>query len=88
MKTKKALKKLDKVESLLSSIIEQFNTKRGPNLREALDSAKKSVIQAKETVDHHKAESKTVKKPPAKAAAASLDAAGSRGRRRVRAAAG
>jgi len=86
MKTKKALKKLDKVESLLSSIIDQFDIKGEPSLRDALASAKESVIHAKETVDHHQAEAKTVRKPPAKAAA-SQGATGTRGRRKLRAAA-
>ena len=86
MKTKKALKKLAKVESLLSSIIDQYDTNGERSLREALASAKESVIRAKETVGHHQGESKAVRKPSAKAAA-SQGATGSRGRRSVRVAA-
>ena len=85
MKIKKALKKLDKVESLLSSVIEQFDTNGQRTLRDALASAKESVILAKKTVDHQ-AEPKSAKKPAAKATAASQAATEPRGRRKVRAA--
>ena len=48
MKAKKALKRLNKVESLLSNVIEQFpDSARG--LRDLLDSARSSVVRAKET---------------------------------------
>lgn len=87
MKTKKALKRLDKVESLLSSIIDQCDTKQEASLREALASAKESVVRAKRTVDHHQAKSNTVRKPPTKATAASQGAAVAHGRSRVRPAA-
>ena len=86
MKTKKALKRLDKVESLLSSIFEHYDISGQRNLKETLVSARESVIRAKETADRHKAKSKTVRKPPTKAAAASQNAAVARGRTRVRAA--
>ena len=87
MKTKKALKKLVKVEAVLSTIIEQYDTDGQRNLRETLASAKEAVTHAKEAVDHRQAESKAVKKPPVKAAA-SRGAAGSRGRRARAVAAG
>jgi hypothetical protein len=69
MKTKKALKKLVKVEAVLSTIIEQYDTDGQRSLHDTLTSAKQAVIHAKDTVTKHQAESKTVKKPPAKAAA-------------------
>jgi vacuolar-type H+-ATPase subunit H len=87
MKIKKALKKLDKAESLLSSIIDEYDTNGEHTLSEALATAKESVVRAKETVDHNLAEAKAVRKPAAKAAATSQGAAGQRGRRRIRAAA-
>lgn len=87
MKAKKALKKLDKAESLLSSIIDEYDTDGEHSLSEALAAAKESVVRAKETVDHNLAESKAIRKPVAKAADASHGAAGQRGRRRIRAAA-
>lgn len=73
MKTKKALKKLDKAESLLSSVIDEYDAQDKPSLREALAAAKQSVIRAKgnvdgNKVDGNKADSKPVRKP-AKAAA-------------------
>ena len=86
MKTKKARKKLDKVESLLSSIIENYNTDGQPALRDTLASAKELVIHAREGVDHQQAETKAGRKPPVKAAAVSQGATGSRRRRAVRAA--
>ncbi len=52
MKIKKALKKLDKAESLLSSIIDEYDTAEEPRLKEALAAAKESVGRVKETVNH------------------------------------
>jgi len=46
MKAKKALKRLRKVEELLSIVIDEFVGKE-PSVRELLDSAKASVIRAK-----------------------------------------
>jgi len=65
MKAKKALKRLTRVETLLSSVIDQYAA-NGSSLRELLDSAKASVGSAKETVDL-KAAPKAAKKPPVKA---------------------
>jgi hypothetical protein len=65
MKAKKAIKRLSKVESILSNVIDQFsNTKNG--LRELLDSAKTSIVRAKKTVGLQES-SKAAKKPPATA---------------------
>ena len=86
MKTKKALKKLDKVESLLSSIIDEYDAQDKPNLREALASAKQSVIRAKGNVDGNKADSKPARKP-VKAAATSHGDEAVTTRRKARAAA-
>ena len=65
MKAKKAVKKLARVEALLSNVIDQY-AGNGRNLRELLDSAKESIVRAKETVTQQ-ASSKATKKPPAQA---------------------
>ena len=66
MKSKKAVKRLTKVEALLSNIIDRYagNPHR---VEELLDSAKKAVVRAKETVNHQ-ASSKVTKGTPVKAA--------------------
>ncbi len=65
MKAKKAVKRLTKVEVLLSDVIEQYAA--GQNgVRELLGSAKQSVVQAKETMNSQ-ASSGAGKKPPVKA---------------------
>jgi hypothetical protein len=48
MKAKKAIKRLDHVETLLSDVIDQFAGADG--MRELLDSAKEAVFRAKATV--------------------------------------
>ena len=65
MKAKKAVKKLTRVEALLSNVIDQY-TGNGRSVAELLDSAKESVIRAKERVSIQ-ASSRAAKKPPAKA---------------------
>jgi hypothetical protein len=65
MKAKKALKRLTRVETLLSNVVDQFAAIK-PNVRELLDSAKASVARAMQTVDV-KASAKVAKKPPVKA---------------------
>ena len=65
MKAKKALKRLTRVETLLSSVIDQYAS-NDSDVRELLDSAKASVGRAKETVDL-KPDPKAAKKPPVKA---------------------
>jgi hypothetical protein len=50
MKAKKAIKRLNKVESILSNVIDQFSANDN-GLRELLDSAKTSIVRAKKTVD-------------------------------------
>ena len=49
MKAKKALKRLAKVETLLSDVMEQYAEKQ-QRIRELLQSAKDSVSRAKKTV--------------------------------------
>ena len=65
MKAKKALKRLSRVEDLLSDVIEQYATPQ-TDLRELLDSARTSVVSAKSAVNLQ-ASPEAAKKPPAKA---------------------
>jgi hypothetical protein len=79
MKATKALKRLNKVETILSDVIERCPASaRG--LRELLDSAKTSVARVKGAVNARVA--RAAKKPPARAQephkVASLPRAGSR----------
>ena len=64
MKAKKALKRLSRIETLLSDVIDQYAPKE-QDVRELLDSAKSSVIRAKESVNAPT--SPASRKPPAKA---------------------
>jgi hypothetical protein len=84
MKAKKALKRLDKVESLLSNVIDQFpDSARG--LRDLLDTARSSVVRARETVGARVA--KAAKKPPARAHQSRSGRLSAEGRKRISAAA-
>lgn len=65
MKAKKAVKRLSKVETMLTDVIDQFAVAQA-NLKALLDSAKDSVVRAKALVAPH-ASLKTTKKSPAKA---------------------
>jgi hypothetical protein len=65
MKVKKALKRLRRVEALLSIVIDQFAGNE-PSVRDLLDSAKTSVIRAKAGINSQSAP-KTAKKPRLKA---------------------
>ena len=85
MKSKKAVKKLNKVEALLSSIIDEYEIGEDARLREALTSAKQSVRLAQKTVNNATG-AKTARKPAAKADAAK-DVKATRGGRKVRVAA-
>ena len=64
MKAKKAVKRLAKVEAILSNVIDQYASENG--VRKMLDLAKASVVRAKETVGIE-GSPKPVKKPPVKA---------------------
>jgi len=65
MKAKKAIKRLGKVETLLSGVIDQFAASVD-GVRELLDSAKASVARAVEAVNVHSSAA-APKKPPVKA---------------------
>jgi hypothetical protein len=65
MKAKKALRRLTKVETLLSKIIEQL-PRRKDSLGELLISAREAVDRAKQTVNSQ-VSTTTAKKPPKKA---------------------
>ena len=65
MKAKKAAKRLTRVEALLSNVIDQYDASEA-SVRELLDSARASVVQAKEAVSLQSAPA-TAKKPPVKA---------------------
>ena len=63
MKVKKALKRLHRVETILTTVIEQY-AGRKRNLRDLLDTAKGKVISATETLNRLPS---AIRKPPAKA---------------------
>lgn len=65
MKAKKALKRLTRVETLLTDVIDQYAGSQR-DVRELLDNAKASVVRAKKTVNV-KASPRAGKKPPVKA---------------------
>jgi hypothetical protein len=78
MKAKKALKRLNKVEAILSDVIDRCPaTARG--LRELLDSAKTSVVRAKGVVHARVA----TKKPPARAQESTRGVLSAEGRKRI-----
>ena len=80
MKAKKALKRLNKVEALLSNVINQCPANRR-GLRELLGAAKASVVRAKKTVNLRASE--TPKKPPAKAEHSKSGHLSAEGRKRI-----
>lgn len=65
MKAKKALKRLNKVEALLTNVIDQFPSAE-QEVGELLDSAKAAVIRARETVNSQLSTS-PARKTPARA---------------------
>jgi hypothetical protein len=80
MKTKKALKRLKKVETILSNVIEQLPASaRG--LRELLDSARAFVVRAKGTVNARVA--RAAKKPPVRAQESVRGRLSADGRKRI-----
>jgi hypothetical protein len=80
MKARKALKRLKKVEMLLSNVIDQCPASaRG--LRELLDSAKASVVRAKGVVNVRV--NRTTKKPPGRAGASTQGRLSAEGRKRI-----
>ena len=78
MKTKKALKRLNKVETLLSNVIDQFPTS-AKGLKELLGSAKGSVVRVRDLVQARA--DRAAKKPPARAHASGRLSA--QGRKRI-----
>jgi hypothetical protein len=80
MKAKKALKRLNKVETILSNVIDQCPASaRG--LRELLDSARTSVVRAKGTVNARVV--RAAKKPPARALESTRGQLSADGRKRI-----
>src|SRR5438094_2026117 len=78
MKAKKALRRLKKVETILSEVIDQCPASaRG--LRGLLDSAKMSVVRAKGVVHARVA----AKKPPARAQESTRGSLSAEGRERI-----
>ena len=81
MKAKKALKRLTKVEALLSKIIHQL-PRRKDGLGELLTSARAAVDRAKQTVNSQ-GSTTTAKKPPAKSTTSSRSRLTEEGRRSI-----
>ena len=80
MKSKKALKRLNKVESMLSRVIDSCPASaRG--LRELLDSAKASVGRAMEVVNARVAQA--ARRPPARSSPESRQGLSAAGRKRI-----
>jgi len=78
MKTKKALKRLNKIESSLAAVIEQYSAGK-PKFQELLASARTAVAQAKATVNPDG----VARKPPAKAKSAKRRGITAAGRKRL-----
>jgi hypothetical protein len=80
MKAKKALKRLNKVETILSNVIDQCPaSSRG--LRDLLDSARASVVRAKGAVNARL--TRAAKKPPARAQESARSRLSADGRKRI-----
>ncbi|HUS07384.1 MAG TPA: hypothetical protein VMZ52_13845 [Bryobacteraceae bacterium] len=65
MKVKKAIRRLDKVQELLSNVFDQYDG-ADSSTKDLLSVARKSVVRAKSTLKRQ-ASSKAVKKSPVKA---------------------
>ena len=81
MKIKKAFKKLTKIETALSAMLDQYS-EGDQNLRDLLNSAKASVCEAKVVIEGQAAPSAN-KKPPAKAVEAGKGRLSASGRRNI-----
>lgn len=81
MKAKKAVKRLTKVEALLSNVIGQYEG-NGNRVKELLNSAKESIVQARAGLNQP-ASSKTAKMPPAKAEKPSRSRLTAEGRKKL-----
>ena len=75
MKANKALKRLAKIETLMSDVAERFSAS-APHLREALKDLKAAVLSVKEAVKVQTSSAAAKKKAPKKAARAGKKAAG------------
>jgi hypothetical protein len=82
MKARKVRKKLNKIESSLTDIMDQYSPAK-PQLRDLLSSAKEAVAQAKASVDGKG----IARKPPVRAKTARKRPARAAGTKRVSAAA-
>lgn len=81
MKVKKAFKKLTKIETGLSDVLDQYSA-NDEHLRGLLNSARDSIRRAKEMVDPQVVSS-AAKKPPAKAARPTRGRLSASGRRNI-----
>jgi hypothetical protein len=81
MKAKKAIRRLNKIEVLLSNVIDQFSGGK-EGFVELLDSAKAAVVRARETVNAQTSTT-AAKKAPAKAETGHSRRLTADGRRRI-----
>jgi hypothetical protein len=81
MKAKKAVKRLTKVEGLITNVIDRYVSDEG-DLRELLDSAKASVVRAQEMVSLQ-VSAAAPKKPPVKAQSTKARGLSAEGRKRL-----
>jgi len=81
MKAKKVLKRLTRVEAILSNVLDQYSGSE-EDLREPLNSAKTSVSRAMEAI-HLPAAPTAVKKPPVRAPAPSQRRLTAAGRKKI-----
>jgi hypothetical protein len=80
MKARKALKRLNKVETILSNVIDQCPaSSRG--LRDLLDAARSSVVRAKDAVNVRVI--RAAKKPPVRAQESAQSRLSADGRKRI-----
>ena len=79
MKAKKAFKRLDKIETMLSDVIDRVPESKD-GLGELLGSAKAAIARAKQTVN---SQAKGTKKPAAKAATAQRGRLTAAGRKKI-----
>src|SRR5579862_7773985 len=82
MKANKALKRLAKIETLMSDVAERFSAS-APHLREALKDLKAAALSVKEAVKVQTSSAAAKKKSPKKAARAGKKGAGKKAAARV-----
>jgi hypothetical protein len=82
MKTKKTLKRLNKVVALLSNVIDQLPA-GNDGLGDLLNSAKANVVQATKTVNSQRSNGAAKSKPPARAEKAKQGRLSAAGRKRI-----